>query len=437
MSEKETASGTPPQPRPGTTSDKDKQVQASKTGSPADARLLEDINLAMKLPIPETDDFWSMEEGRVLKGRQRLLKFFKKKELTEDELSTLRQEAESAPGRARVKIQMLTKKYAKSTALIMLGALCTYRMVMNSSNRKHVMEGLKSASRDAAYVLVNDGISLFNVETFFLIYFDYLAKVKRFQIATYKTLRETASYKASRKKLATSLKVCDSLLDEKNRAMKVLGQIKGKFKSSSYTVPWGFLDIQAAGKKVEQSEYKVICGPAEARETLVYSLALTDLFARIPILTPLVETLVKIVPESTTSLSLRKSAILITRMFTQLNIAIQEENMEKKRALGRQIFQSSNENIKRIANKPIKQSYEADPYFFLSRVALLTFGSYNAKEQKIILLSSLKAMQHAAKLDLTKNHVYTESAQNMARKISNLLSEESEKDSAEKQHDNE
>ncbi len=423
MSKKEAASAEP---------GKNKKSAASKSDSNAEARLLEEVNLAMKLPLPTSDEFWSMEEGSFSKGRRGILKIFKRKELTEDELSDLRQEAESAPGRARVKIQVLSKKYAKNTSLIMLGALCTYRMVRSSSNRKHVLEGLRSATKDAAYVLVNDGISLFNTETFFLLYFEYLAKIKRFQIATYKTLRETNVLRGSRTNLATSLKTCDVLLDENNRAVKVLSQIKGKFKSSSYTIPWGFLDIQQAGKNVDNGDYKVICGPAEARETLVYSLALGDIFARIPILDPLVETMLKLIPESSASLVLRKNNIQITRMFAQLNIAIQEDNIEKKRTIGRQIFNSSNENIKRIANQPIKQSFEADPYFFLSRVALLTFGSYNAKEQKIMLLSSLKAMKNAAKLDLTKNHVYTESAQTMVRKISNLLSEQPGEDSASK-----
>ncbi|MBU2646588.1 hypothetical protein KKI24_17905 [bacterium] len=388
----------------------------------ADARLIEDIKLALELPLPGRDVFWQLGEGQTQKSRSRILAFFKKKDLSDDELSDLRQEADNTPGRARVKIQMLRKKYAENTSLIMLSAFCTYRMVANSSNRRHMLEGLKSASRDAAYALTNDGISLYNCEIFFLIYFEYLAKFKRFQIATYKTVREWKGYESAKKQLAIALKICDGLLDELHRATRVLNQVKGKFKSSSYILPWEFADIQMAGKKVEQTEYKVICGPAEARETLVYTLAMTDIFARIPILFPLVDTILNLVPESTNSLFLRKSAIQSTRAFTQLNIASQEGNMERIRALGLNIFKNSNENIKRIANQPIKQPFEAEHYFFLSRVAIMTFGTYSAKEQKVMLLASLKAMQRVIKLDMTKNHVFTESAQTMAQKINNLLS---------------
>lgn len=400
------------------------QDKEAKSDGQSEARLLEDINVSLLLPLPEADEFWNMDEGAVQRGRKSILKIFKKKELTEDEMSTLRQEAEIAPGRARVKIQMLSKKFAESNSLKMLAALCTFRMIKTSTNRKQSLEGLKAATRDSAYVLINDGISLFNCETFFLIYFEYLNKLKRFQAVTFRTVREGVSHKNYMVKLATALKTTDGLLDEKNRATKVLGQIKGKFKSSSYTVPWDFLDIQKAGKKVDEREYKAICGPAEAREILIYSLALTDLFARIPILTPLVESILNLIPDNTLSISLRKSSILITHMFTQLNIAIQEENIEKKQALGRHIFKAASDELHRIANKPIKQSFEADPYFFLSRVALLTFGSYQADEQKVILLTSLRAMKQAARLDMTKHHIYTESAQMMTQKISNLLSGE-------------
>lgn len=426
MSNKESGAAAPASgsSNKGIDSDGKPQPGASREGGQAEAKLLEDINLAMKLPLPGTDDFWQIAQEGVRSGQKGLLKYLKKKkDLTEDELSDLRQEAENAPGRARVKIQMLSKKFSENTNLIMLSALCTYRLVKNTSNRKNMLEGLRAASRESAYALINDGISLYNCESFFQIYFEYLWKLKRFQLATYKTLRESVSHQGSRKKLASSLKICDSLLDEKNRATKVLGQIKGKFKSSSYTVPWGLADIQMAARKVEQSEYKVICGPAEARETLIYSLALTELFARIPILDPLVEAILKLVPENTTSLLLRKHSIQINRTFTQLNIAIQNEDTEKKKTLGRQIYQSASENLARIANQPIKQSHEADFYFFLSRVALQTFGSYEAKEQREMLLKSLHAMTQVTKLDMTKNNVYTASAQTMSSKISALMKE--------------
>ena len=400
------------------------QAPAQKTDTSGDAKLRADLEIAQGLPLPKQNSYWHMEPSASLqKGKKSVLGLFKKKELTEEELSTLRQESENAPGRARVKVQMLSKKYAASSALLMLSAICSYRMIKNSSNRRGVLDGLKSSARESAYALLNDGLSLYNIETFFTIYFEYLAKLKRFQVATYKTLSESVGMKGSKDKLSISIKVCGRLLDEKDRAFSVLSRVKGKFKSSSYVLPWLFGDIQMAAKKIEQGEYKAVCGPAEARETLVYTMALADIFARIPPLSPLVDAILKLIPESNNALFLRKTSVLTTHTFTQLELAVQEGDMDAMRSLGKQIFQTASESVHRINNQPIKQSYEADPYFHLSRVAVLTFGAFEPHEQKTIILASIKAMKKVVKLDMSKNHAYTDSASTMVTKLSDLMSD--------------
>lgn len=396
--------------------------------SQTDTKLAENIEIATKLPLPATNSFWVIEADTLTgSGKKGLLGFLKKKDLTEEEIAVLRQEVEKAPGQARVKIQMLMKKHSATPSLLSLSAFCTYRMVQNSSNRKNALNGIKNAAKEAATALLNDGISLYNVENFLTIYFDYLGKLKRFQISTYKSVRETGRHLASKKNLATAIKLCDSMLEDKNRAVKVLIQIKGKFKSSSYTAVWRFADIQMAAKKVEQNDFKAMCGPAEAREIIVYILAITEIFSRIPFLSPLVDKILAFIPETTTSFSLRKSAIQVTRAFSQLNVDLQEGDMERVRTIGRQIFKTTSENMNKISDQPIKQSFEADPYFQLSRMAVLTFGMYESKEQKAILDKSLSAMKKVVKIDMTKNNVYTATAQNMVGKLMNLMSDKPDK----------
>lgn len=405
-------------------SEASKEVPKAKTSSAADVQLLEDLKQSYELPIPSKDAYWQLHgQDDSSKFKKSLLSIFKKKELTDEELSLLRQEAESAPGRARVKIQMLSKKYESSSSLKMLSAICGYRMIKNSSNRRGVVEGLRNATRESAIGLLDDGISLYNCENFFNIYFEYLTKFKRFQITTYQKLREKGGYQSSKKMIATAIKTCDSLLEEKTRALKVLNHIKGKFKSSSFVIPWTFNDIQKAGKKVEQNEFRAVCGPAEAREVLVYTLGLADIFARIPILFPLIDSVLKLIPETTTSFCLRKSAIQTTRAFTQLTIAVRESDFERMRTLGKQIFKTANDDLVRIRDQAIKQGFEADPYFNLSRVAVLTFGVFEPKEQKVVLLTAMKAMNRVVKLDMTKNHVYTDSALTMVKKLDGFLTE--------------
>ena len=394
-----------------------------KSGQADDSKLREDLEIAMSLPLPSQNSFWHIEPGTggFKKNKKGVLGFLRRKTLSEEELSALRQESENAPGRARVKIQMLSKKYASSSALMMLSALCTYRMIRNSTNRRGVLDGLKSASKESALAMLGDGVSLYNVENFFNIYFEYLSKLKRFQVNTFKTVSESMGMQAAKEKLSNAIKVCGRLADEKDRAYMILGRVKGKFKSSSYTLPWLFADIQLAAKKVEQGEYKVVCGPAEARETLVYTLALADIFARIPLAYPLVDSLLKLIPETNPSLFLRKTSVMTTHSFTQLEVAAQEGDIERMRTIGMHIYKTASESIHRINNQPIKQSFEADPYFHLSRLAVLTFGAFEPPEQKTIISSSLKAMKKVVKLDMSKNHAYTESASTMVNKLSDLM----------------
>jgi len=401
-----------------------REKSTTKSSSAADAKLLEDLRQSYELPIPSKDDYWQLgvndDSGKFKKS---LLSIFKKKEMTDEELNILRKEAESAPGRARVKIQMLSKKYETSSSLKMLSAICSYHMIKSSSNRRGVVEGLKNATREAAIGLLDDGISLYNCENFFNIYFDYLTKFKRFQLTTYQSLREKGGYQSSKKMIATAIKMCDSLLEEKTRAFKVLSHIKGKFKSSSFTIPWTFNDIQKAGQKVELNEFRTVCGPAEAREVMVYTLGLADIFARIPIIFPLIDSVLKLIPETTTSFCLRKSSIQTTRAFTLLTIAVRESDFERMKTLGKQIFKTANDDLGKIRDQAIKQGFEADPYFNMSRVAVLTFGVFEPKEQKVILLTAMKAMNRVVKLDMTKNHVYTDSALAMVKKLDGFLTE--------------
>jgi hypothetical protein len=425
MSEKTKPSSEEKQKSADSRTDRSLSTPESKPDAQTNARLQEDIDIALKLPLPEAEEFWRLEEGLPREIQKGIFSVFKKKEPSYEELNDLRNETEQTPGIAMVKIQALRKKHSDNPSLIMLNAICTTQMVMSSSNRKEVLESMKTATKNAAYVLINDGISLFNCQAFFEIYFNYLAKIKRFQATTYKRVREDFSNKTSRKNLIKAFKICENLLKEKDRVVKLLAQIKRHFKSSGFTSFWRFFDIQSAGKKVEARDFKAICGPAEAKDLFMYALALTDLFTRVPILNPLVGSIVKLIPGSDISFILRKKSLLVSQAFSQINIAILEENIEQKRSLGRFIYSSVKDDLHRLSKLPIKQDFEAQPYFFLSRVILLTFGSYNADEQEEMLLVSITAMKQAAKLDMSKNHQYKTASHKVMKKLSSLMPKQS------------
>lgn len=401
-----------------------KSKNPEKSASPTEIKLLEDCKLAMELPLPDKNEYWVLiADKKGQKSKRRLLSFLKSKELTEEDLSQAREMVDRAPGRAKVHIQELLKDNTGNADLMMLFAICSYRMVLNTSNRKGALEGFKVAVKESAKSLLSDGISLYNCEKFLEIYFEYLNRLKRFQVATYRALGDTARQREMQEELEVSIKMVDCLFDEKKRVSKVLNQIKGRFKSSSYTLPWEFNDIKLAGKKVEQNDYRTMCGPAESKQLLVYIMAMLDIFARIPILTPLVDSLLELVPEGSSELYLRKAAVQSRRAFTQLDLVVKEGNMDRLRALGKKIFETSAGNLGQIENQHVKQGFEADPYLNVGRIAILTFGQFQADEQKEMLITALKAIKKLEKLDMSKNRAYSQLAAKMEFKISSLMVE--------------
>ncbi|MCG8334145.1 MAG: hypothetical protein MJE63_06485 [Proteobacteria bacterium] len=412
-----------------TTEEKTDKKQPEKqtpeqAASPLEEKLVEDTKIASELPIPDKNEYWVITvAGKSQKKKRKLLPFLKGKELTEEDISQLRDSVDKAPGRAKAQLQEVIKDNPENADLMILFALCSYRNVLNSSNRKGALEGLKKACKDAAIALQKDGISLYNCEKFFDIYFEYLGRLKRFQVATYNKLGETVRQQELKKQLEASIKMCDKLIDEKTRISKVFNQIKGRFKSSSYNLPWEFADIKLAGAKVEQGEYRHQCGPAESRQLVVYILAILDVFARIPILTSLVDTILQQIPEGSPDLYLRKASVQATRAFTNFELMVREGDTDKVRAYGRQIYKTSSENLQQLANQHVKQSFEADPYFNLSRVTIMTFGLYNAEEQNDMLRTALKAIKRLLKLDMSKTRVFTQTALKMEFKLTSLMAE--------------
>lgn len=397
-----------------------KDTTPQQATSPLEISLLEDAKIAMELPIPEKNDFWILEKGGSKKYSRGIFSFLKRKELSEEDFSKLRDSAENAPGRAKVKIQDLLKQNPANTDLMMLYAISSFRMTLNSSNRKGVLEGLKTATRDAAGALLADGISPYNCEVFTNIYFGYLARLKRFQASTFKGLTETVRQQETKRKLETAIKLNDLLLEEKNRTVKVLNQIRGRFKSSNYNAPWEFAQIKLAGNKVEQNEPKYLCGPVEARKLIIYVMAMLDIFARIPLLKQLQEEILKLIPEGTSELYLRKAAVQSRRAFTQLNLLIKEGDRDQMRAFGRQVYKSVLEHVRHVESYRVSQSFEAEPYYNLGKVALMTFGLYRAEEQNEILTTTIESIKRLDKLDMTESKEFAQVAEKLLSKLTNF-----------------
>ena len=400
------------------------------TGPSPDEKLLNKIKEALSIPIPDKDSYWVIEDKAVSGKQKKILGIFKRKTLGNEEVNELRKNALQSPGNTRTKIQKLRKQFPDSPELDMLSAICTYGMLLNSSNQSEVMRGLKISSKEAANCLISDGISVYNCENFFKIYFTLIDRLKRFQQRTLETVMQDPRLDKPKYEIKQAIQVVDQMATEKNKIQNVLNHLKKKLKSSQYTTTFEFAHIKEATRHIELGNPKEKCSVGTAGEIVVYIYALAVAFARIPILTSLVDRIISIFPEANLSMLLRRISINSVRNFSKFRLATINRESEKMARLGKLLVKENMVGIQKLDGQSLYQSYETDPFFNLAFVAEMTAGLYGEDDYDKILRAALQAVESVIKRDMSKNHTFTESAKNHTHKLSELKA--SGKASAEK-----
>jgi len=400
-------------------SDSEGKKAAADSYSP-DPKLQQKINEALAVPIPEKDDFWVIK-GNILAGKQKkVLGLFKRKTLGAEETNELRKNAQQSPGNTRTKIQKLKRQYPDSPVLNMLAAICTYGMLLNSSNQAEVIRGLKVASKEAATALISDGISVYNCENFFRIYFTYIDRMKRQQGRTLDTVKQDPRLDSAKHEIELAMQIVDQMATEKNKIQNVLNHLKKKLKSKQYTTVFEFTHIREAGRHIELGNPKEKCSVGVAAEIVVYIYALAVAFARIPVLTTLVDYIISLFPESNLSMLLRRISIDSVRNFARFRLATISGETEKMAKLGKLLVKENMVGIQKLDGQSLYQSYETDPFFNLAFVAEMTPGLYSEDDHGRILRVALQAVESVIKRDMSKNHAFTESAKNHTHKLTEL-----------------
>ena len=225
-----------------------------------------------------------------------------------------------------------------------------------------------------------------------------------------------------KKKLLKNTAVVDYLLGEKPKAVAIMGHLKKKIKSSKFTTPWEFAEMRSAYKAIETNQTKEEFGIGTANELVGYVYAMTVAFARIPMLAPLVDTLLEMIPETNHSLLLRKRSIVGVKRINAAKIA---QARGDRNALGKHaltLFKDSQAVLSKIEGQAVKQPYESEPYFNLALAAQLSMGAVHPEEQLKMLNLALKAMEQLIRFDMSKEHKFTEVAKNHTHSIANMIS---------------
>lgn len=376
---------------------------------------------ALAIPVPGRSDYWYIEDvSNPTKSEGVFARFLKRRELSADEITVLKKEAVQSPGNTRAKIQKLKKQFPNHSELYMLSAISTNGMLLNSSNRDEVLRGLKYAVKEAATALISNGVSLYNCESFFKIYFFMLDRLKREQAKTLGMLRENPKQAGAKGQLINAIKAVDFLYSEKSKVSTVINHLKKKLKSSNYVALFNPHDIKEAAHHIEKGTPKEPCKIGTAAEMISYIYALTLTFSHTPILGKLVNKILGLLPDKNLSLLVRKLSINSIRRFVAFKLALADGDRDELIKTANLILKENLMGLSKWGTQPVYFSYEADLFFNLAYVAELTPGILPNQEYEGVVDKAVKAMETLAEKDMSKGHVYTENANSHLRRLLQL-----------------
>lgn len=407
-------------------SKKQEHVPQPKQAEPsvADTGLTNRFKESLAIPIQGRDSYWYLEDlSEAEKNQGMFSKLLKKKDLSVDEINDLKKEAVQSPGNTRTKIQKLKKQYPNNSELYMLSAICANGMLMNSSNRDEVLRGLKYAVKEAATALLSNGVSLYNCESFFKIYFVMLDRLRRSQAKTLGMLSEDPRLQRNKKELMGAIKAVEFMYGEKNKVNNIINHLKKKLKSSNYIALFSIKEIQEAVQHLEKGAPKEPCKVGTAAELISYIYAMTVTFAHTPLLTNLVDKIIRLFPDKESSLVARKISINSIRRFGAFKISMAEGDRDEMLKLANAIFKENLYGLSKLKGQAIYNSFEADLFFNLAYVAELTPTLYAGREYNEMAEKAIQAMEVLADKDMSKGHAFTENANNHMRRLTQLKDE--------------
>ncbi len=386
------------------------------------------------IPIPGMGESWYLSPIVKNKGSNlNILHLFGKKKISDEELIELRKTSILQPGNTQTKVQKLKKQYPGNPELMMISAICTQGMMANSGMGKQ-LEGYKAATRDAGTALMSNGLSLYNAENFIKLYFMMLERYKREQNKVFDELRHDPRLQAQKQKMAHEMQLVDYLTMDRKKSLNILAHLKKKIKSSAYSQYFDVFSVAKACQMISDGKQKETLDFCSAGEFIAYLYALAIAFAKIPILSPLVDQILEGMNTSNMGVRLRRVSVSSVRHFSQLRIAAILNEQTKMKKLGSMIYQENLTYVKKMENAALYQVYETDPFFNLAHMAELTFGLYESSDQPKIVRNAIVAMETVIKKDMSPNHVFTELAKTHTYKLGELIASgetQSKTDSAE------
>ncbi len=377
---------------------------------------------AANVPVPKLDVMWQVKD--LLKDKSRKKKgLIGRSELTEKKLVQLKEQAEKTPGSTRMEVQNLIKSFPKKRDLYMLSALCTHRMLRHTKGElSNIVSGLRMAVLDASTALLSDGLTLNNLRHFFEIYFAYLEKLQRLQQRAYDLVRNDQAYGALRLNLIYAMQITDLLKEKQKGCNAMLGYLTEKFnKSSMANTHFDFLTIKKAVDYINGGMPMKKLAQGQADKIVEYVAGITNTLAKIPVLDPLVNELMKALASTKINMRMQQVAIFSSRLFFEFKIAVTMHDIDTMKKLAKRIYSVNLKMLKTVRNRSIRHASEFDPYLNLALITEFSLNLYKPTERNKMVSAAMKVLERVALLDGSDDRRFMQMSDELMSRLDGLL----------------
>ena len=360
--------------------------------------------------IPKIDSYWKVSN---LFAKKKKMKVNLKGDISDKKLDQLRLTAFKTPGSTKMDIQKMLTIHPRSRDLYMLSAICTNKMLQNTrGDNKDIVDGLKLGVIDAATAVVSDGLSLYNLQHFFEIYFRYLEKLKRLQVSVYSTVNSDGPYAALRMNLSYAMQINDLLFEKKEGCANMLAFISKNFnKSSQMHTRFDLLSIKRAVEYIKAGLPTKNMEHGTADEMVNMTMGILQTLVKVPILEPFVDQAIKYLGSTTPAMRLKIVGVHSSRLLFEFRLAVILREVDTMKKLGYRVFKLNLAMIKSVKKRSIRHQSEFAPYQNL--INAIEFSANVLEKNTLIEMceTAIKWLSNVGALDTSKEYKYVKIAE--------------------------
>lgn len=279
---------------------------------------------------------------------------------------------------SRQKVRSDIKKYPNVPDLHIINAIYTFQDIPRINDKEHfshIMQNrvnqsqllqLQKAIEEMVRAFYQGGISVFNINWFMKIYVEYLTVYKGRLTYEYNGIakRQNSELTTLANKIRLKQMEILELLNIKDKLgaiTKLSRRLNGTTYLSDSFMP---MEIKKATQAVHKGELSKIINEDRMSGKIIYVLmTLLFLMAKIPLLQPVLESLLDVIPDDCRSILLRKKMVYTIVKMTQYELAIASGDKNKARSTANQLYKYCLETIhQHLKGTIINEQCEVDPY---------------------------------------------------------------------------